>query len=241
MGRFLSSVGIGAATVDTVLPTVKLTPGETVEARVELEGGSVAQEVGAIYFVLLTRSADDEAVLSTFEITDPITLDAGESRVVTADVAIPLWTPLTRHDQSVWLKTGLDIDWAVDPSDEDEIEVVPEPFVSALLEAVDDLGFEYSHSDVEESPWLDRQPILQKLVFDPGTGTYADELDALSVSCVPGGDHLEAYVEVDEHEDAEERGEVEFDKQEIPVTFESPSVAVMRRRLVSLIDRYTYV
>ncbi|WP_049922847.1 sporulation protein, partial [Halopiger djelfimassiliensis] len=44
MKRILSSLGIGAATVDTVLPTT-LTAGETVD----VSGGNDSQEIDGIY------------------------------------------------------------------------------------------------------------------------------------------------------------------------------------------------
>lgn len=240
MSRLLSSVGIGSATVDTILPTAELSPGETVEATVEIEGGSSAQEIGEIYFALVTRGGGDEVVLSTFEIADAFTIEAGETRVITTDVTIPRWTPLTRDDQTVWLKTGLGIDWAVDPSDEDVIEVVPDAFVAALFEAVEGLEFAYSHSEIVESPWLERQPIVQTVTFLPETDRFEDDLDALTLTCVPRGDDLRVVVGLDEREPAEQQTEVEFDVQEVPITFEGADAAEMQRRIASTIDRYTY-
>lgn len=50
MNQVLSSIGIGAATVDTVFPRTELVPGETVTADVELYGGDATQEIDGIYF-----------------------------------------------------------------------------------------------------------------------------------------------------------------------------------------------
>lgn len=91
MRRVLSSIGIGSATVDTILPRTELHPGDTVE------------------------------------IPGSFTLAPEESRTARTDVTLPPWTPITRGDQAVWLRTVLDIEWAVDPSDEDAIDVVPGP------------------------------------------------------------------------------------------------------------------
>jgi sporulation-control protein len=44
MKKVLASIGIGAATVDTVLPSQTVTPGETVPADVHITGGDVEQD-----------------------------------------------------------------------------------------------------------------------------------------------------------------------------------------------------
>lgn len=241
MSRILSSIGIGGATVDTVLPETQLSPGTTVEATVELEGGSSDQEIDEIYLALVTRGGGGETVLDTFKITDSITLSTGDTRTVTTPVTLPLWTPLTRGGQQVFLETGLTIDWAVDPSDEDAIEVVPGPRVEAVFEAVDDLGFVFDHTEIEESPWLDRQPFVQEFEYVPEADPFRETLDSLTVACVPREDDLRVFVEIDEREEAEEYTDIDYDEQEVALTFETTHTDIMRRQLKSTIDQYTHV
>lgn len=124
MNRLLSSIGIGAATVDTLLPKTEFTPGETVEATVEMTGWNAEQEIDGLYFALLTRVDDEHVVVDQDEITESVSLAPGETRTLTTEVTVPPWTPITEGECRVWLKTGLDISWAVDPNDEDAVDVV---------------------------------------------------------------------------------------------------------------------
>lgn len=48
MKKILASIGIGSATVDTVLPSTTVTPGETVDAEINISGGSAEQDIRSI-------------------------------------------------------------------------------------------------------------------------------------------------------------------------------------------------
>lgn len=240
MRRVLSSIGIGSATVDTILPRTEFHPGETVEATVEIEGGESDQDIEAITLQLVTGVGGEDVVLDTFEIPGTFTLATDESRAARTDVTLPPWTPITRGDQTVWLRTVLDIEWAVDPSDEDDIVVVPGPSLEALFEAVDDLGFSERTSSVEDVPWIDGQPFAQTFTFAPDDGPFRDDLDGLTVTPVLQDDGLRTVVVIDEDEAAEDRTEHDFDRQEVTVTFETDNAGMMRRRLKSTIERHTH-
>lgn len=244
MKRVLSSIGIGTATVDTVLPEAEVRPGETVALDVELFGGDATQEIDGIYFVLKSRveSADgdvDERVVSEAAVDRAITLDPGEERTIAADLDVPLWTPITRGGASVWLETGLDIAWARDPTDEDRVEVVPEAFVAALFEAVEDLGFALVHTELDDTPHLDDRPFAQEFDFRPTEERYAGVLDELEVRVAPRGDDLRVVVEFDRGDDVAAEHGVDFDEQEVPMTFDRPSVDEIRGRIRNGIDQYS--
>jgi len=240
MSRLLSSLGIGAATVDTVLPTTDLTPGESVEVSVELTGGDSPQEVDALYFALLARVAGEDHVLDQFRLTDPISLDAEETLTRTTEVAIPSWTPVTRGSTRVWLQTGLDIAWAVDPTDEDDVDVHPGPYLRSLFAAIDDLGFDHHETEARTPTWLEDRPFAQAFTFTPDADDWPD-LDGLTLVCDPRGDDLKTVVEIDEHEPAEAYTDVEYDSQEVVHVFDTTDEDMMRRQLESVIDQYTHV
>lgn len=240
MKRLLSSVGVGAATVDTLLPKTDLIPGETVEATVEITGGRSDQSFDALYFALVTKVKGSDIVLDQFKITDPFTIAAHETRTITTDVTLPLWTPVTGNDRRVWLKTGLDVAWAVDPTDQDDIDVVPGPHVEALLTAVTDLGFEYRSSELREPDWLEGRPVVQAFTYEPLTAPFDTDIDSLTVLCIPREEDLHTVVEIDERESVEDGTEVEFDEQEIALNFDTTNPDMLRRRLAATIDRYTH-
>ncbi|WP_227378830.1 sporulation protein [Haladaptatus halobius] len=240
MKRVLSSIGIGAATVDTILPKTQLKPGETVEVTVELEGGDSDQEITAIYFALLTQVDDDDVVLDQFQLNESFTLATGESRTTTTDITVPRSTPLTQDGQQVWLKTGLDVKWAVDPTDKDTIEIVPDAYLNALLDALNKLGFTTSHIGIEETPWLDRRQFLQKFEFTPDGDQWPD-LDGVTVMPVLRGEDLRVFMEIDECESAEHLTDQDYDKQEVSITFDTTNLDIIRRRLKSTIEAHTHV
>jgi len=239
MGRILSSIGVGAATVDTVLPKPELRPGETVQVDVELSGGDSNQVIGGIFFELKTRTGSDgdATVLSEIEVERSISLSPDEERTIPVDIELPLWTPVTRDGVSVWLATRLEIDWARDPTDEDRITVVPDEYVSALLDALDDLGFALDGTEVVDVPFVDDRPMAQRFRFRPTDDQYSADLDALKVTVMPRPGDLRVFVEFDRKGTIADEHALDFDKQEEPMTLERPSVEAIRGRIEEGIRR----
>jgi sporulation-control protein len=240
MSRFLSRIGIGAATVETRLPEREFTPGETVEATIEIEGGSSEQPIDELYLALLTRVGEEERVVAEFKTAESTTVPAGESQTVSTELTIPSWTPITMGDARVWLKTGLDISWAVDPSTEEELEVAPGPYVEGLLAAVEELGFDYRDSELREPAWLEEAPFVQAFRFTPSSEPYRSDVDDLTIVCQPREGDLKTVVEIDEREAAEEFTEVKYDEQEVVHVFETTNEDMLRRQLESLLDQYVH-
>lgn len=202
----LSRVGVGSATVDTKVPE-RVTAGETISGTVEIEGGSSDQQIDAIYFALETRYRRDEgsstAVIDKFQLTDSFTIEAGAERVIDIDIDIPLWTPLTRGRTEVWIETGLDIDWALDPDDTDHIEVEPTDRMARVFDAVADLGFELKTAEPEAAPAAfptDDRPFVQEFDFVPQGGPFRGDLDEIDVVFEPTPDELAVYLEIDPRE-----------------------------------------
>lgn len=201
MKRVLSSLGIGSATVDTVLPTT-LTAGESVDARVDVTGGNDTQEVEGIYFALETRYRTDESTKSgtidSFRIADPFTIEPDEDRSFSVTIDVPYDTPVTMGNTEVWLDTGLDIDWAIDPDDTDHVEVRPDPLRRDLFDALESLGFSLRTAECEasESLFAD-QRFVQEFEYVPRSGPFAGELDELEIVTKPEGNGFDLLIEVD--------------------------------------------
>jgi len=238
MRRVLSRIGIGAATVDTVLPAGELRPGETVTVDVELYGGNSTQDIEGIYLVLTARAASDGAhELAEFVVERRLTLDPGEERTIQADVEVPLWTPITVGGVSVRLETRLDVDWSRDPTDEDGVEVVPDDAVAALFDALDEMGFGLRGSELDEVPHVEDRPLAQRFRFEPTGGPYEAELDSIEVTPMPRGDDIRVFVEFDRAGTIADEHGLDFDKQEVSMTFDRASVPAIRRRLEAGIER----
>jgi len=241
MKRVLSSIGIGSATVDTVFPQTELVPGETVTAEVELYGGDATQEIDDIYFDLKTRlsEGDEERVITEFDIDKEIELSPGDERTVPVDIEIPPWAPLTRGGTSVWLETGLDIDWAVDPTDEDRIDIVPDEYIGALFDALDEMGFALRYAELVETPYLDDRPFAQELDFRPTDSRFTDDLDELEITLVPRSGDLRVFVEFDTVDEIADEYDMDFDEMEASLTFDRADADTIRRRLKNEIKQYS--
>lgn len=203
MSKILSSIGIGSAEVDTILPRDHVSPGETIEAIVEVDGGSEEQEIDDIYFSIVTQYQTEEGIdteaVSTFKMAEAFTIHPGEQREIPVEIEIPYNTPLTMGSTDVWIRTGLDIDWAVDPKDKDEIEVRPDERLQAMFDAVEDLGFSFHSSEVMKSTHgsFTSQSFVQEFEFKPHGGPFAGDLDELELIPMPSPDGVEVIVEVD--------------------------------------------
>jgi sporulation-control protein len=238
MKRLLSSIGIGAATVDTVLPQAAVRPGEAVDLRVEMDGGDAVQRIDGLYFVLKTESAGETRVVARFRSDESFALGPDEERTEHVTMAVPTWTPVTRGGPRVWLETGLDIDWAVDPTDSDDLAVDPDPFVAALFDAAAELGFTFASSTVEETPWLDDRPFAQRLVFEPGE-RFERDVSRLVLTTIPRDDDLRLYIQVDGRDAAAEAMGQDFNEQELSVTITYANPEMIARRISSTVEQFT--
>jgi sporulation-control protein len=203
----LNRIGIGSAEVDTILDTETVQPGDSIPARIEIEGGSDDQTVDDIELAVMTRyevetdegtSYRNVAITET-ELTNGFTIEAGEERTMDAgEIRVPETTPPTLGKTEVWVQTGLDIDWSVDPTDKDVLDVRPGPYLSALTEAVEGLGFRLSEVETVKASGFGPHEFAQEFEYRPTSGSrYASDLDEIELFPVRQSDSLSVVVEVD--------------------------------------------
>jgi sporulation-control protein len=243
MKKVLASIGIGNASVDTVLPSETVRPGETVDAEVRITGGEVEQEVGTVRFELETRYRTDdgyrEVDIDRFTMAEGLTVEPGQEEVRPVSIDVPYGTPVTMGRIEVWIETELDIDLAVDPEDTDYLEVRPTPRLQAAFDAMEELGFSLHGADCEADPYgrYGRGPFIQEFEFRPTGGRFRGELDEVELVASPGPDALELFVEVDrrggllsEMADADERT--------VRTSVTSTDVPTVREELERLIAKH---
>jgi len=239
---FLNRIGIGAAEVDTILETETVTPGDSIPAHIEIEGGSDDQEVDDIDLAVMTRyeverddttSYKNVAVHET-ELTNGFTIKEGESRTIDAgEISIPESVPPTIDKTQVWIQTGLDIDWSVDPTDQDYLTVEPGPYVSALIEAVESLGFRLSKAENTKGSTFGPHKFVQEFEYKPTHGSrYSNKLDEIELFPKRNGDSLDLIVEVDK------KGSSIFGRDEShhKITITSTDPAEIKTHIRELID-----
>jgi sporulation-control protein len=239
----LNRIGIGSAEVDTILETETVQPGDSVRAHIEIEGGSDDQEVDDIELAVMTRyevETDEgtsyrNASIHETELTNGFTIESGEQRTIDAgEVHIPPTTPPTIGNTKVWIQTGLDIDWSVDPTDQDHLAVQPGPYVSALMGAVENLGFTLSEVENVKAPGFGSSGFAQEFEYRPTHGSrYASDLDEIELFPARQGNGLNVTVEVDK------RGSSLFESDEShhQMTITTTDAAQISDQVSRLIDR----
>lgn len=207
LNRLLASVGIGGATVDTILDSDQTEPGGTLSGRITIRGGSVEQTVERVTLQLLTRAAvevNDRRSYKTqpfteFQVSGSLSIGPGQSRDIPFRIDIPYDTPVTfqgtRHP--VWLRTDLGIPMAVDPKDEDALTVAPTRAQALVVEAMLALGFRLAKVDVEHRrSWLGGSGFVQEFEFRPA-GRGRLRYDEVEIVFTHAGHGVDLLLQVD--------------------------------------------
>lgn len=157
--KILASVGIGSAKVDTILDSSEVVAGESLTGKVLIKGGNIAQRIDGVEFELFTkveREVNDEnsivyKTIEKYRVAESFELQPNEEISFDLVLDIPEFTPITIDRNFIWLKTSLDIDNAIDPSDKDAIKVLPTEAVVEIINLFEELGFRLNEIDIEES------------------------------------------------------------------------------------------
>ncbi|PWW05182.1 sporulation-control protein [Paenibacillus cellulosilyticus] len=189
--RIMASVGIGSAKVDTLLEKSSYYPGEEIRGVIRIYGGAVEQRIEGIDLAVMTyytREVNDtkvqeKAQLGVVRATGAIQLRANEQKDVEFSFRLPVSTPLTVGRTPVFIQTTADIRSAVDPTDQDRIDVVATPAMRAVMQAVESLGFRLREVETIYAPRLggSHSPFVQEWEYKPQSGAYRGRLDELEV------------------------------------------------------------
>jgi sporulation-control protein len=198
----LVKLGIGSASVDLEVPRTTVEQGDTLDVEVTAEGGWVDQEINEVKYAVRTRyvvETDDGESYRTFTLSegtleDGFTLGSGEDRRIEGRIPVPSDTPLTEGRHPVWIDTALDVDWANDPDDRDELTVQPGGHLAASVDALESLGFHLHSADNDKVG----SSIRQEFEFRPDRGPFAGDLDELEVVPRYRDDGIDFAVEVDQ-------------------------------------------
>lgn len=191
-GKMLASIGIGGAKVDARVPNTPVRPGDMLSGEIHIKGGGQEQHIKKISMALTTRyqyQTDDGNIhhadheLTCGDVAENVTVRPGAELVFPFEFEVPAETPTTTDVQQVYLRTGLDIAMAVDPSDTDEIEVHPDELAEAVLAEAEDLGFEHTHRSgiCHRSHYHDHVPFRQEFELTPRSGAYRGRLEEIQL------------------------------------------------------------
>jgi sporulation-control protein len=205
--RMLASVGIGAAQVDLMLHQDTVNAGEIISGVVRIQGGRVDQQITDVYAFVMTRYLKEqndtktqiEAPVAKFQLTGEFTVEAEQVYELPVSFQLPNNTPATLGRTPVWIQTGLDIKEAIDPKDQDQLQVRPHPHSEVVLEAVNELGFRLREVTCEYAPSIGREngvPFVQEYEFVP-TMQFRGQLDELEIIFFPDEDGVDLLLQID--------------------------------------------
>lgn len=180
----LASFGIGSAKVDTRLLQNKIRAGEFLKGTILVYGGNSQQTIDSISLYILTQYSKGDKienyVFKKYNLSNSFEIQPDQIKEIPFNLRIPVDTPMSCGKYPIFLKTGLDIQMAIDPTDQDRFEVLPIPVVCQLLKYIEDAGF-VLHSvinqfDKEKQP----HPFFQCFQFKP-SGRFHGYIDQLNV------------------------------------------------------------
>lgn len=201
-----SRLNIGGADVDTQLHGDGA-PGMPLPGVVIIQGGKRPQEFRRIYVSLETsyRRENSEGqeqshgvTLLQQDVSGPVTVQPGQRLDIPLQLVLPPDTPLTLgRAPRVRLRTGLDVEKAIDPKDSDDVHVVPNPMQRAVLDAMDRLGMRLHKVEHEYAPHSGPYRFVQELEFKPFGGHYQGRVDEIELFFRAAGDGYDVHLEVD--------------------------------------------
>ncbi|WP_271271087.1 sporulation protein [Aliamphritea hakodatensis] len=214
--NLFARIGVGAATVDTILTTEHFLPGARVEGRIDVKGGDVEQEISAITLKLMTNAKveSDDTVsyvahpINQFQVTEAFTLKPNESRSMDFSFDLHPETPITvleTHNNQcrVWVETALDIDFAVDPTDRDPMHIHPPQAVTYFIQAMNACGYAMVKADVESgflraNTFRSHSGCYQEIEFRPGGyGSLFGSIQEAELSFILTPDTTHVLIELD--------------------------------------------
>ncbi|MEF8757452.1 MAG: sporulation protein [Halobacteriales archaeon] len=232
-------VGLGSATVDTILPAGTFAPGDDVEGTIAVTGGRADQRIDEFHCsVVAVGEGDEEYEIAAFDLLEGFLIEAGETERVPFTVTFPVWTPVTRGDVGARLEVGADIAWAVDPHDSVDLEVAPDPLLAAALEAVAGLEFEFGRSWLQAVDWLEDRPFVQVFAFEPGAN-YEDRVERLLLTPILEADRLRLHVEIDRVDAVANEYDLDFNRDEVPFVVETADPSMIQGRIRNEIEQHS--
>lgn len=199
--KTLASFGIGATKVDTRLEKATYRQGDRIAGEIFVQGGQSEQEIDEIYLYLVVQyeheGKQEEYVISEVRISDQFVIGPKESKVIPFDFVLPYDTPISTNASPIYLKTGLDISMAIDPSDNDGIEVLPHHLVEKIVDATENIGYRLEKIKMDFEHYHSRNPFVQMFHFEPTGRTASRFVDDIQMVFFPMENEVDIILQVD--------------------------------------------
>jgi sporulation-control protein len=204
-----SKLGFGGAKVDTQITSSVIYPGGYLTGRTVVMGGTVEQEIDEIYLHFST-SAHRDGYYSTIEfykvkISNRFIIGAHEEKQIPFNIPTPHELPITvvngHHtmpNNGVYVRTAMDIAYAMDASDHDRFEIAPHPAMDSVLQAIEYLGFDLLKVDIEHGHLQgSNMPFFQEFEYRAYRTNYASRMNEIEISFIGRQNEVEVVLEID--------------------------------------------
>lgn len=211
--KMMRAFGVGGPTVDTVLANPNTRPGDTLEGRIDIAGGTHDVDIEQVTLALTTKvevETNDGEYNSTIDfhrlaVAGAFHLVEGERRAIPFQIPVPWETPITAvyghplPGMVMGVRTELAVARAIDKGDLDPINVHPLPVHSGILDAFVRLGFRFKGADLERGHIHGvRQtlPFYQEIEFYPAP-QYASRINEVELTFVTSPTNVDIVLEFD--------------------------------------------
>lgn len=130
------------------------------------------------------------------QVSDSFDVSAEQALEFDFELTLPANTPLSLGHCNVWIDTDLDIDYALDKSDKDCLNINPTPRQHAVLSGMNQLGFVLGEVECEQSKQLGGS-FVQEFEFKPTGGCFIGRANEVEMLMVNNDDQLQLLIEVD--------------------------------------------
>lgn len=202
----------GGAQVDTIIQTPEIRPGGSIDGIIECKGGSADFEVRGVNLELqaLAEYEDSEGRTqhtwmdySKVRVSGGFTLSPGSQQTLQFSLPVPISSPFNRVGGQSFagvrlrVKTKLDIPGAVDPGDEDAVEIHGLDLHEAIVSGLIGLGAGLKSSDVERQRVRGSElPFIQEVEFT-APPHHRDRVKELEVVFLTGHSDVEVLIHID--------------------------------------------
>jgi sporulation-control protein len=200
--HILSKFGIGSLALNARMERVSLRPCETLKGDLFIYGGKVAEKIESVSIALMitlkNESKERTKVLARHEVARRLKTQAGRSRIVPFSFQLPPDLPPTSPNSTIWLQTRAKLAYNFfAPEDYDELEILPNPLMLRLEEALFGLGFKITgRRNVEPDALLPTNlPLVEKISYR-NLGRLFHLIPDAEVVMLPQFESLDVFVEV---------------------------------------------
>ena len=209
--KLMAGLGVGGASVQTVLSSPETRPGGRIGGTVTARGGDVPQDIDrlevALAAVAEVESGDSEhestVVFARHTLRGAFALQPGQEERVVFGMDVPIEMPFNvvggQHLSRVRLgvRTELEIARSRDSTDLDPVRVHALPGHERILQAILASGFAFRGADLEKGRMPGSQlPVYQELEFAP-TGNWRRSLNELEVTFITTPHAIDVVLEGD--------------------------------------------